>query len=281
MLSGSPARPTHHESVLAFLPAVFRWDLKWLLTTVPYAATIIQSELAQKIKPIYYLCSREIHEPSSRLCLERGSLWFWPFFWGQRKGAINVRVGPEANENMCISSPLWTQAALGAMRRRQESIISRPPALVLYLHTVGSDMVLCQLDIFAPLSAFCCMSHWILSASCFLWTATEKSPSLKKFKRFNWLYHPLEMTDRQWWLSPHWHPTFLGMSFSHWKASYWVVSSQFQNHIYYSYCLYKDSWPSVLPKSFISSYLRNNKLSNLLQLQFQSITVLWWPVKST
>lgn len=183
MLSGSPARPTHHESVLAFLPAVFRWDLKWLLTTVPYAATIIQSELAQKIKPIYYLCSREIHEPSSRLCLERGSLWFWPFFWGQRKGAINVRVGPEANENMCISSPLWTQAALGAMRRRQESIISRPPALVLYLHTVGSDMVLCQLDIFAPLSAFCCMSHWILSASCFLWTATEKSPSLKKIQK--------------------------------------------------------------------------------------------------
>lgn len=104
-------------------------------------------------------------------------------FWGHRKGAINLRVGPEANKNMCISSPLQTQAALAAMQIRQESITSRPPALVLYLHTIGSNMVLCPLDIFTPLSAFCCMSHWILSASCFLWTATEKSPSLKTIQK--------------------------------------------------------------------------------------------------
>lgn len=42
-----------------------------ILTTVLYAATTIQSELAQNIKPIYHLCSREVHEPSSRLLLER------------------------------------------------------------------------------------------------------------------------------------------------------------------------------------------------------------------
>lgn len=143
-------------------------------------------------------------------------------FWGQRKGTINLRVGPEANKNKCQTLPWFkgeelTHAAWGGMGKRQEGVISRPPALVLNLHAVGSNMVLCQADIVAPLFTFCCMSDWIVSASWFLRAATEKSP--QKNPKDSTLYHPLEMTHQQWRLSPQWHSSFLGMPFSHWKAS--------------------------------------------------------------
>lgn len=177
---------------MAFFPAVLRWDLKWLLV-VPYAAISTQSELTPNIKPIYPLCSREIHEPNSKLFLQRSFMILTIFEIRRRYGTITLRVRHEANQNMCTSTPLiqrWRVGRVwGWIGKRQESVISSPPALVLTLHTVGNNMVLYPLDICT--SFYLLMCEWI--SSLFLWAATEAPPKIRS-KRLISFCHVLEMT---------------------------------------------------------------------------------------
>lgn len=48
-------------------------------------ASTIQSELAQKIKPIYHLCSRDVHEPSKQITSGKNIVMILTVLGGHRK----------------------------------------------------------------------------------------------------------------------------------------------------------------------------------------------------